>query len=83
MNPQVSKDPLFTQVPLSPVCTCYYTVWSVPLQVVHILGEAQKSDTCPLNIKEALDHAMVCVCVGGGGGGGGGWGGGGAGEGVM
>ena len=25
---------------------------------MNILGEAQKSDTCPHNIKEALEHAM-------------------------
>ena len=27
--------------------------------MVNILGEAQKNETCPPNIREALDHAMV------------------------
>lgn len=26
---------------------------------MNILGEAQKNETCPPNIREALDHAMV------------------------
>ena len=32
-------------------------------QVVHILGDAQKSDNCPPNIREALDRAMVSEVV--------------------
>ena len=34
---------------------------SFSVQVVNILGEAQKNETCPPNIREALDHAMVTI----------------------
>ena len=44
-------------------CVCEGCVLYL-LQVVNILGEVQRSDTCPPNIREALENAMVsCVLV--------------------